>query len=126
MKASVIGGIVISHTGTCAVHSLGYSYTYFKGVDHGRANAILFPEFLRLVERVMPERAKNILKIFGCDSVDSLKAEFGTFLCPVPVLSDEDVELFTEIGLLAPSIKNSKASPDEYEIKRIYQASMVY
>lgn len=126
MKASVLGGMVISHAGTCAVHSLGYSYTYFKNVDHGRANAILFPEFLRLVERVMPDRSEKILKAIGYESVDCLKKGFGELLGSVTMLTDEEVDLFTEIGLAAPSIKNSSACPDKAEIERIYKASMEY
>ena len=38
LYASTLDGMVISHTGTIAVHSMGYSLTYFKDVDHGRAN----------------------------------------------------------------------------------------
>ena len=126
MKASVLGGMVISHTGTCAVHSLGYSYTYFKNVDHGRANAILFPEFLRFVEKSMPERAKDILDALGLDSVNELKKEFSYLLGAVESLNNEEIKLFVEIGLNAASIKNSNACPDEAEIERIYRESSKY
>ncbi len=121
MKASVLGGMVISHTGTCAVHSLGYSFTYFKNVDHGRANAILFPEFLRLVEKTMPERAEVILEAMSLENVDELKKAFGEFLCPVENLTDEEIKLFTDIGETATSLKNSKACPDRGEIERMYR-----
>ncbi len=121
MKASVLGGMVIAHTGTTAVHSLGYSFTYFKNVDHGRANAILFPEFLRLVEKTMPQRAKDVLFILEYDSVDELKSSFGELLCPVDDLTDGEIDLFTEIGVMARSLKNSDACPDREEIIRIYR-----
>lgn len=123
MKASVLGGIVISHTGTCAVHSLGYSLTYFKNIDHGRANAILMPEFLRLVESTMPDRCKSILEAMSCDSVDELKALFGSLLGQVEPLGDDEIKLFADIGEVATSLKNSFASPDRNEIERIYSQS---
>jgi len=126
MKASILGGIVISHTGTCAVHSLGYSYTYFKNVDHGKANAILMPEFLKLVERVLPERAKAIFDALGCNGAEDVKTLMADLIGAVEVLSEDDIKLFVEIGVKAASIANSVACPDREEIERIYRESVWY
>lgn len=124
MKASVLGGIVISHTGTCTVHSLGYSYTYFKNIDHGKANAILMPEFLRLVEKTLPEKANHILTSVGCNTVDEFKKLFINLIGTVDPLTEDEIKLFVDIGEKAPSIKNSKACPDRAEIERIYRESV--
>lgn len=124
MKASVLGGIVISHTGTCAVHSLGYSYTYFKNIDHGKANAILLPEFLRLVERIIPEKAKTVFDSIGCRTTDEFKKLLVNLVGCVEPLTEEEIKLFVDIGQRAPSIRNSKACPDRDEIEKIYRESV--
>ena len=40
MYCSLLGGLVLAHTSTTAVHAMGYSLTYYKGIPHGRANGI--------------------------------------------------------------------------------------
>lgn len=124
MKASVLGGIVISHTGTCAVHSLGYSYTYFKNIDHGKANAILLPEFLRFAGKIMPDRVERILTALKCTNVDDLKELLRKLVGTVEVLSEEEIKLFVDIGVNAASIKNSQACPNKEEIEKIYRGSV--
>ncbi|MDR1301532.1 MAG: iron-containing alcohol dehydrogenase, partial [Treponema sp.] len=48
--ASTLGGMVIANTGTIAVHAMGYMLTYFKHIDHGRANGLLLGRYLQLVQ----------------------------------------------------------------------------
>jgi len=43
---SMLGGMVISHTGTTIIHGMGYSLTYFD-IPHGRANGMLVREYLK-------------------------------------------------------------------------------
>jgi alcohol dehydrogenase class IV len=38
LYASLFGGLTIAKTGTTLVHALGYSLTYYHGIEHGRAN----------------------------------------------------------------------------------------
>jgi len=82
LAASTIGGIVIANTGTTAVHAMGYSLTYFKNIDHGRANGLLMTEFLKYVERHEPRLVRTILGAMRfrtlaafSDSVDGLLGE---------------------------------------------------
>ena len=49
LMASALGGMVIANTGTTAVHAMGYGLTYFKDVDHGRANGLLITSFLKFI-----------------------------------------------------------------------------
>jgi len=49
LYASMLAGIVIAHTGTTALHSMGYSLTYFHEIDHGRANGLLMYEYLKFI-----------------------------------------------------------------------------
>jgi alcohol dehydrogenase class IV len=49
MYASSMAGVVILHTGTTLLHSLGYYLTNEKKIHHGTANAILLPYFMRML-----------------------------------------------------------------------------
>ncbi len=50
MRASVIAGIAITHTGTSIPHGLSYPVTYEMGVPHGKAVGYFLPGFLRAYE----------------------------------------------------------------------------
>lgn len=49
LYASSMAGVVIAHTGTTLLHSLGYYLTNRKGVHHGTANAILMPYYMKML-----------------------------------------------------------------------------
>lgn len=49
MYASSLAGIVLIHTGTTLLHSLGYYLTNNKKIHHGTANAILMPYFFDML-----------------------------------------------------------------------------
>jgi alcohol dehydrogenase class IV len=49
MYASSLAGVVILHTGTTLLHSLGYYLTNMKKIHHGTANAILLPYFMEML-----------------------------------------------------------------------------
>jgi alcohol dehydrogenase class IV len=48
---STLAGMVISQTGTTAVHSVGYAFTLEWNTDRGRANGLLLGEFLKILEK---------------------------------------------------------------------------
>ena len=73
LYASMLGGVVISQTKTTAVHAMGYSLTYFKNIDHGRANGLLLGEFTKYIERNDKDRVKEILSCMNLDSAENLK-----------------------------------------------------
>lgn len=76
----MLGGVVISQTKTTAVHAMGYSLTYFKGIDHGRANGLLLGEFMEYTEKFAPEKIHDILDCMGMKTVDEFKAELHKIL----------------------------------------------
>ena len=43
---SMLGGMVISQTGTTILHGMGYALTYFQDIPHGKANGLLMKEYL--------------------------------------------------------------------------------
>ncbi|TYQ16843.1 UNVERIFIED_CONTAM: alcohol dehydrogenase class IV [Acetivibrio alkalicellulosi] len=99
LYVSMLGGMVISHTGTTIIHGLGYSLTYFKKIPHGRANALIMEEYLKYNYEVAEEKINNILSAISISSI----IEFGEIINRlVPnkvVLSDEEIEIYTSITM---------------------------
>ncbi|MFA5032809.1 MAG: iron-containing alcohol dehydrogenase [bacterium] len=50
LYASMLGGIVISKTGTIMLHAMGYPLTTFYNIPHGRANGILLPTMMEFLK----------------------------------------------------------------------------
>ena len=111
LQASYLAGMVIAQTGTVAVHAMGYSLTYFKGIDHGRANGLLMAEYLRFVEKkddVLVAKVLNAMKLSSIKQCRDLMDElFGE---KENITLDEVCE-FSKIAMGTGNIKNSKVPP---------------
>ncbi|GHV73212.1 alcohol dehydrogenase [Spirochaetia bacterium] len=80
LYAAMLAGMVIANTGTNVVHSMGYSLTYHRNIDHGRANGLIFAEFLKRIEQKEENSdSKRIPVILSCLKVKSLD-EFSGIL----------------------------------------------
>lgn len=124
MYASLLGGIVISHTGTTSVHALGYSLTYFRDVPHGRANGLLLAEYLRQHETVAPERVKIILQALGVGSADEFKAAMSQLLAGDETYTGVEVAEFAAIASQAANLSNNLRRPSAAELEQLLRASL--
>ncbi len=123
--ASTIGGMVIAHSGTTAVHSMGYELTYFHGTDHGRANGLLMAEFLKIAAERMPEKTADILEALSMNSVEELGEMLKALLGPEPPLTEEEALRYAAIAVQAKNIKNAPFELTEEEVREIYRKSLV-
>lgn len=123
LYASMLGGMVIANTGTTAVHAMGYSLTYFKNIDHGRANGLLLPSFLRYVEDRIPERIASILTAMGLDSMDGFKAALDALLGEPESLTSEEVDRFSAMAAQTKNMDNCLARPDPKDLPALYRES---
>lgn len=123
LYASMLAGMVITHTGTTAVHVLGYSLTYFKNADHGRANGLLLAEYLRFVSSSRPDLVNAVLEALGCSSIDQFSNSLKELLGERESLTREEVEQFTAISLKSKSLPNNMVIPTEQDIRQIYLKS---
>ena len=123
LYASTLGGMVIAHTGTTAVHSMGYSLTFFRDIDHGRANGLLLPEFLTYIEKERPDRIQPIIKAMGLKSTD----DFGTLLEKLlgerEEITESEVINYSSIAIKAKNIPNCVVKPSEEDIRQLYRLS---
>ena len=123
LYASSISGMVIAHTGTTAVHATGYSLTYFRNIDHGRANGLLLPEFLKFTEKKRPDRVAPILRAAGYTSCNEFSDALSSLLGPRENVTEEEIEKYTAIAIKAKNIKNCIVEPSKEDLLRIYRQS---
>lgn len=121
LEASTIGGMVIAHTGTTAVHSMGYSLTYFKEIDHGRANGLLIYEFLKLIEIEYPETIKSILDALKLAKLEDFKEVLDKLLGEKENITIDELKNYASIAIKAKNIKNSIINLTETDLYQIYQ-----
>ncbi len=119
LYASMLAGIVIAHTGTTAVHAMGYPLTYHKNIDHGRANALVMCSYLKFIAPSQ-KRVSHILAAMKLDSIDKLGALIDALLGEKETISDDEIELFTETAIQGKNIANTIPQPDRAALKNIF------
>lgn len=124
LYASTLAGMVIANTGTTAVHSMGYSLTYYKDIDHGRANGLLLAEFLKFIERHRPDKVEQILACMGMKKTDEFKDLFDELLGEKERLTLDEINMYTEKAMPKKNIRNSIAVPGKEDVLNIYKASL--
>ncbi len=104
---------------------MGYSLTYFKGIDHGRANGLLLGEFAEFTEKYAPEKIRDILSCMGMESVDELKRVLKRILGEKECFTREELEMYADIAENTGGVKNSFKRPTRDEILEIYAKSLL-
>lgn len=110
---SMLGGMVISHTGTTIMHGLGYSLTYFKDIPHGKANGYFIREYLKYNYDAVSEKIDKILKLFKVSSIDELGDIFDKMLNKDVSLSKEEISLYAALTMKQRSTANNAREVDE-------------
>lgn len=124
LYASMLGGMVIANTGTTAVHAMGYSLTYYKDIDHGRANGLLLAAFLKLLEKEIPARVQEILALADCTSVAEFDSQMDQLLGEKEEMTMEEVELYTRTAMKTRNIANCLVVPKAEELEEVYRRSL--
>lgn len=121
LYGSTLGGMVIAHTGTTAVHSMGYELTYFKGDDHGRANGLLLGGFLKMAEERVPERAKAVLEALEMKDSSELSEMMDKLLKEKTEASEEEIQKFADIAMKAKNIQNTVFEMTRDDVVALYR-----
>jgi alcohol dehydrogenase class IV len=100
---------------------MGYSLTYFRDIDHGRANGLLLAEFFKLVQRSCPEKIQQILTLMGCESVEHFEKIINELLGKKEEMTLEEVEKFASIAIKAKNISNCIVVPTQDDLLNIYK-----
>ncbi|WP_407311376.1 iron-containing alcohol dehydrogenase family protein [Desulfosporosinus sp. SB140] len=123
LQASFMAGMVIAQTGTTVVHAMGYSLTYFKGIDHGRANGLLLGEYLKLVEKAQPDLAAKILKTMSFAKAEQLLELLGKLLGQREEINAEEIKFYSKKAIQTKNIANCIVKPTEDDLRTMFVQS---
>lgn len=122
LQCSMLAGIVIAQTGTAAVHAMGYTLTYFKDIDHGRANGLLIAEYMKLVEEEKPQLIEDILAALNIADLTELDALMCELLGEKEVISeDEMVKYIANAARINASKNNSQVTPSDDDVGAMFR-----
>lgn len=119
LQASYMAGMVIAQTGTTAVHAMGYSLTYFKDIDHGRANGLLLGEYLSFVEKENPALVKKILQAMNLSDLNIFKDLMNQLFGKKEVINSEEINQYSKMAIQTKNIANSAVRPNEEDLKEM-------
>jgi len=125
LYVSMLGGMVISHTGTTIIHGLGYSLTYFKGIPHGRANGYFMQEYLKFNYEAVGEKINKILELFKVSSID----EFGDIIEKMVKkdlsLSSEEIKNYAALTMKQRSTSYNARQVNEKDLVEILEKTFL-
>ena len=125
LYAAMLGGMVISHTGTTMVHGMGYNLTYFMEIPHGKANGLLMKEYFKYNYEKAGDRVDNILRLINIRNLDEFGKLTEALLGGRPELKPEDVEKFSPIAMQQRSTLNNIRETTESDIAEIYKNAFI-
>ncbi|MDR0709790.1 MAG: iron-containing alcohol dehydrogenase [Spirochaetaceae bacterium] len=127
LYGSLLGGMVIANTGTTAVHALGYALTYHRHIDHGRANGLVFAEYLRAVEQRAGDsrRIPALVSALGVDSLDVFAAALDGLLGEKERFEDRELRDYAEQASGAKNIANGIVPFDREALLEILTKSLL-
>jgi len=128
LYASLLAGIVISQSGTTAVHAMGYSLTYFKGIDHGLANGLLMASYLEWMAKDRSSEVARIASSLGCADLRALRSLLGDLAGiassgRAEAIADNELERFAGIAIKAGNILNTEPRPSREDLLRMLRES---
>jgi len=123
--ASMLGGIAIAHASTILLHIMAYPLTVFYNIPHGKANAILLPEFINFMRKKSTVKEK-VLRLEGMFEVHGGFKNLVHNLGISTILSDHkikenDYEIFASKTIVKSDINITPAKITESDIVKIYK-----
>lgn len=125
MLISLMAGTAIAHTGTTTLHSLGYPLTYFCGLAHGHANAVMMPAYLDELKQYEPERLARALTALGME-FEELRAYLRrNYPMPAEIVPDESmIALWAEQTSRQGAVKNTDIPHEPAYLADIYRRAL--
>lgn len=122
MYVSLLGGIIIAQTGVTIAHGMGYCYTFFKDIPHGKANGLIMRAYLKLNYDVAKDKIDKALDALGCSSIDEFADILKDMLGEAPKLTEEEIELYTQLTQIQKgSMSNTPHKIDAEEIHKLWK-----
>ena len=123
--ASTTGGIAIAQTTTNIVHALGYSLTYFRHIDHGRANALTLGAYLTYMNEHVPDKVAEVLAALKLKSTDEFKTMIDTLLGEKEKFTEEELKGYVEFAASSANSRSALVLPDKAQLLALYKQSLL-
>lgn len=124
LEASTMAGMVIAQSGTTVGHAMGYCLTVDRGVDHGRANALVLPDLLSLLEKIIPEEIRVILSACSLASTGELRQLFDSLLGSRETATEAELSDWAARAAGSKNLANMIYAPSRDELEAILRASL--
>lgn len=122
---STLGGIAIAQTGTTVVHCMGYGLTYFRHIDHGRANGLLLAAFLDFLWKKSPALVAPVLAPMGFSTLEPLKEILSSLLGTRETFTEAELAGYAADAIKLKKISSSVVVPTQAELLDMYRASLL-
>ena len=124
LYASFMAGMVIAQTGTTVVHAMGYALTYFKNIDHGKANGLLLGSYLKVVETQNMALAQKVLKAMSFETVEEMDDLILPLIGEGVPLNEDEVEHYAQKVLKTSNVLNCIVKPVKEDVISMYNISL--
>ncbi|MFA5341503.1 MAG: iron-containing alcohol dehydrogenase family protein [Clostridia bacterium] len=120
MYASMLGGIAISHTGTTAMHALGYSMTYFHKMPHGFSNLYFVKPYFQHMMKYEKDKTVLIIEKLGFSDIYTM-CDFFLGNMQRPKLNEDQCRKYASLAMMQSSIKATPGNLTEEDIAGMYK-----
>lgn len=114
LRASALGGMAITHTGTSLPHGLSYAFTYEQGYSHGKAVGMFLAGYVSMYKD--KTAVQEVLELLGFETVEEfqqyMKALLGNIFVDKEVLQNSIHKILAD----AAKLKNYPFSVTEEEL----------
>lgn len=121
---SMLGGMVIAHTGTTIMHGMGYSLTYFKGIPHGKANGLLMKEYLEFNYPAAKEKIDHILRLLNQKDVEAFGKVMNQMLHCDERFTGKDIEEYALLAMKQRSTSSNIRDVSRENLVQIMEKSL--
>lgn len=126
--ASTLAGMVIANTGTIAVHAMGYMLTYFKHIDHGRANGLLLGRYLQLIQAKEKDegrrRIPEILSALRIPNLETFTEILDRLLGAREPCEAAELAYYADRASKAKNIANGLLPPSRDELLAVFHKAL--
>ncbi|HPF21492.1 MAG TPA: iron-containing alcohol dehydrogenase, partial [Syntrophomonas sp.] len=117
LLGSLLAGMAISETRVTIPHLLGYTFTIYKDIPHGRANGLLMPAFMTFnLEKSQDPKVKQVLEYSHFKDLQELTEVLAQLCGPPPVCSEAERQHFVDRTTGNPSLANNLVAPDREDL----------
>lgn len=120
LYASSLAGIAIAHTSTVVVHVMGYPLTYYRDVDHGRANGLVLLQYLYKVNESYPDKINKLLEALNLTSLKEFDDVISSLLGEKENVSLDEIKKFASNSMKKKNVSNSIVELTENDLIDMY------